>query len=90
MLLNLFQVRLRAKDVPDGHVAEGTVWAEPEEIHPGDEFQVSVEVRFPEGGAPGSIERTSEERMRALSRLHRRLHSAHVRRPGGHRRGDGS
>lgn len=56
MLLNLFQVRLRAKDVPDGHVAEGTVWAEPEEIHPGDEFQVSVELKFPEGGAPGSIE----------------------------------
>jgi hypothetical protein len=56
MLLNLFQVRLRAKDVPEGHVAEGTVWAEPEEIHPGDEFQVSVEVKFPEGGAPGSIE----------------------------------
>ncbi|NOQ53336.1 MAG: hypothetical protein GQ558_01885, partial [Thermoplasmata archaeon] len=47
MLLNLFQVRLRAKDVPDGHVAEGTVWAEPEEIHPGDEFQVSVELKFP-------------------------------------------
>lgn len=56
MLLNLFQVRLRAKDVPEGHVAEGTVWAEPEEIHPGDEFQVSVEVNFPEGAAPGSIE----------------------------------
>ena len=56
MLLNLFQVRLRAKDVLEGHLAEGTVWAAPEEIHPGDEFQVSVEVRFPEGGAPGSIE----------------------------------
>ena len=56
MLLNLFQVRLRARDVPEGHVAEGTVRAEPEEVHPGDEFTVIIDIRFAEGGAPGTID----------------------------------
>lgn len=55
-MLNLFQVRLRARDVPEGHVAEGTVHAEPEEVHPGDEFTVIIDVRFAEGGAPAVIE----------------------------------
>jgi hypothetical protein len=56
VLLNLFQVRLRARDVPDGHVAEGTVRAEPNEVHPGDETEVIVDLQFTEGGPPGSID----------------------------------
>lgn len=56
MLLNLFQVRLRAKDAPEDHVAEGTVRAEPGEVHPGEATQVVVDLSFPEGGAPGSID----------------------------------
>lgn len=56
MLLNLFQVRLRAKDAPEGHVAEGTVRAEPSEVHPGEETEVIVDLLFPEGGPPGSID----------------------------------
>jgi len=55
-LLNLFQVRLRAKDAPEGHVAEGTVRAEPGEVHPGEGTQVVVDLAFPEGGPPGSID----------------------------------
>jgi hypothetical protein len=55
MLLNLFQVRLRAIDVPEGHLAEGTVRAEPEEVHPGDEMEVIVDVRFAEGDPPANI-----------------------------------
>lgn len=56
MLLNLFQVRLRAMDVPEGHMAEGTVRAEPEEVHPGEDAEVVVDVTFLEGGAPGAID----------------------------------
>jgi uncharacterized membrane protein len=55
VLLNLFQVRLRATDVPEGHVAEGTVMADPLEVHPGEDTQVVVELTFPEGGPPGAI-----------------------------------
>ncbi|NIP36242.1 MAG: hypothetical protein GWN18_14950, partial [Thermoplasmata archaeon] len=55
-MLNLFQVRLRAKDVPEGHVAEGTIFAEPLEVHPGEDVEVVVDLRFPEGGPPGAID----------------------------------
>jgi hypothetical protein len=55
-LLNLFQVRLRAKDAPEGHVAEGSVSADPQEVHPGEDTQVVVELAFPEGGPPGGID----------------------------------
>jgi hypothetical protein len=55
-LLNLFQVRLRAKDAPEGHVAEGTVRTEPEEVHPGEGAEVVVELAFTEGGPPGAID----------------------------------
>ncbi|UCC94113.1 MAG: hypothetical protein JSW25_05485 [Thermoplasmata archaeon] len=54
-MLNLFQVRLRASDAPEGHVAEGKVRAEPEEVHPGEDTQVVVDLAFPEGGRPGAI-----------------------------------
>ncbi len=56
MLLNLFQVRLRARDVPEDHVAEGTVRAEPSEMHPGEDTEVIVDLAFPEGGPPSSID----------------------------------
>jgi hypothetical protein len=55
LLANLFQVRLRARDAPEGHVAEGTIRVEPEVTHPDDEFEVVVEVTFTEGGPPGDI-----------------------------------
>jgi hypothetical protein len=55
-LLNLFQVRLKASDVPEGHLAEGTVRAEPEEVHPGEGTEVVVELTFPEGGPPGDMD----------------------------------
>jgi len=56
VLLNLFQVRLRAKNVPEGHVAEGTVRAEPEEVHPGEDAEIVIDLTFPEGGPPGAID----------------------------------
>ncbi len=56
MLLNLFQVRLRASGAPEGHVAQGAVRADPEEVHPGEDCVVVVDLEFPEGGPPGDID----------------------------------
>ncbi|UCC93958.1 MAG: hypothetical protein JSW25_04645, partial [Thermoplasmata archaeon] len=54
-MLNLFQVRLRASQVPEGHVAQGTVRAEPGEVHPGEDAVVIIDVQFTEGGPPGHL-----------------------------------
>jgi hypothetical protein len=56
VLLNLFQVRLRARDAPEGHEAEGTVRAEPVEVHPGEDAEIVIEVTFSEAGPPGGVD----------------------------------